>query len=303
MNRIIGIVILIILIAGGWYIFSNRPIDTETAQVQENTYSFVYHDDEYVRVPVIESDVPGNTFASGYMIFDRVEYEAFLNSTEPREGPPAISVMVYNNPNGYTSEEWVMRETLLSNYQQGQVLNSITVDGVEGVRYVTDGLYMSNNVVFESDGRIYVISGSYIETNSAIVDEFNFIVENFEIEDDIAGPSHEGVSPLALYFGMEMTKPVSPDGPIPIEGYDAGLLLGRYSGLLEEDFDGVEALQGVYNIEDEELVFTLEAEAEHSAARTISPEGYETLLDNLIDRLELTIDSEESVDALIITLQ
>ena len=140
---------------------------------------------------------------------------------------------------------------------------------------------------------ILIAGGWYIFSNRPIE----------TIDDPLLGPSEQEVEPLAVYFGKEMTKPVSPDGPIPIEGYDAGLLLGRYQELIEEDFDGVQALQGVYTMEDGELVFTLEAEAEHSAARTISPKGYETLLSNLIDRLELSIDSEESVDALIITLQ
>ncbi|XKT75078.1 MAG: hypothetical protein ACJKSS_02840 [Patescibacteria group bacterium UBA2103] len=127
-----------------------------------------------------------------------------------------------------------------------------------------------------------------------------YVLTNTERE-ELPGTNQEEeiVSELALYFGMEMTQPVSPDGPIPIEGYDAGLLMGRYSGLVESDFEGVKALQGTYTIVEGELVFTLEAEAEHSAARTIAPAGYEILLENLEDRLGLTIASEEDVDALI----
>lgn len=130
-----------------------------------------------------------------------------------------------------------------------------------------------------------------------------YIFSNRPMNEPLPQTEEQEVSPLVAYFAQEMTKPVSPEGPIPVEGYDAGLLLGRYEALVEDDFDGVASLQGIYNMENGELVFTLEEEMEHSAARTISAAGYETLLDNLTERLELTIDSEESIDALIITLQ
>lgn len=140
---------------------------------------------------------------------------------------------------------------------------------------------------------ILIAGGWYIFSNRPAED----------MNEDLPSLEEQEVSPLVAYFAQEMTKPVSPEGPIPVEGYDAGLLLGRYEGLTNEDFDGVESFQGVYRIENGELVFTLEEQMEHSAAQTISAAGYETLLNNLIDRLALTIDSEESIDALIITLQ
>lgn len=125
-----------------------------------------------------------------------------------------------------------------------------------------------------------------------------YLIQNKE--ENLPGINQEeNVSPIALYFGQQITTPVSPDGPIPIEGYDAGLLLARYGGLISEDFEAVDALQGVYTIVDDELTFILEAEAEHSAARTIAPSGYETLLENVGERLELPIETEEDVDMII----
>lgn len=130
-----------------------------------------------------------------------------------------------------------------------------------------------------------------------------YVLTNTERSEPLPGTGQEEiVSPLALYFGQELTKPESPDGPIPIEGYDANLLLGRYSGFVEEDFEAVDALQGVYTMVEDELTFVLEAENEHSAARTIAPSGYETLLENLSDRLGLEINTEADIDQLITTL-
>lgn len=116
-------------------------------------------------------------------------------------------------------------------------------------------------------------------------------------------PEEASGTPLSEYFQAELTEPVSPDGPIPIEGYDAELLLGRYPGLAPEDFDGVAALQGHYTFEEGEAVFTLTEAFEHSAARTVSPEGYAVLLENVSARLSVPARTEAEIDALIAALE
>lgn len=113
----------------------------------------------------------------------------------------------------------------------------------------------------------------------------------------------EQVSQSALYFAEELTRPASPEGPFPIEGYDAGLLLGKYSNLAPEDFEGVESFQGVYAVEEGVVAFTLTEEYEHSAARTLSSKGYETLLANVSSRLQLPSETTEDIDAIVAMLK
>lgn len=107
---------------------------------------------------------------------------------------------------------------------------------------------------------------------------------------------------IAKYFQEEMFKAGTADGLIPIEGFDAGLLMGNFPGLLAADFDGVETFEGVYSFTDGEVVFTrTQGQPISSAERTVSEKGYKTLLSNLAERLG-KIETRSEVDALIIHL-
>lgn len=106
---------------------------------------------------------------------------------------------------------------------------------------------------------------------------------------------------LVEYFQNQMWQ-VATDksGAMPIEGYDAQLLMGAYPELVKEDFDGVESFEGIYEIKDGELTWSrVDSEMITSAERTISTEGYGTLLANLSERLNIMIGTESDVDALI----
>ena len=85
---------------------------------------------------------------------------------------------------------------------------------------------------------------------------------------------------------------------LPIEGYDAGILLNVFSGLQEEDFNGVDTLQGTYVWENEILAFVLNKNvAEHSGSRTISAAGLETLYENIQPRF-----IDKSIDEIVVLL-
>lgn len=105
---------------------------------------------------------------------------------------------------------------------------------------------------------------------------------------------------LDIYFEEGMiTRGVAEVGQ-PIEGFDAGLLMMAYPGLVPSDFDGVETFEGVYEIEGEEVVFVrTQTQPITSAEKAISRDGYATLLDNLSSRFDLLITSESQIDELI----
>jgi hypothetical protein len=132
------------------------------------------------------------------------------------------------------------------------------------------------------------------------------IEEEVEVEvvaEPLPGIEQEEVSQNTLYFAAQLTKPATPDGPIPIEGYDPWLLLGRYPNMNTLDFAGVEAMQGFYSIENGKHIFNFTADYEHSAARTISPEGYETLLANISSRLKLPANTDADINIIIAMLK
>lgn len=101
----------------------------------------------------------------------------------------------------------------------------------------------------------------------------------------------------AEYFQERMITLGIEDIGRPIEGFDANLLIMAYPGLLPSDFDGVEAFEGRY---DAEGTFVREQEMPVSSAeRTVSDEGYRTLLQNLSGRLGLPAASEAEVDGIV----
>lgn len=109
---------------------------------------------------------------------------------------------------------------------------------------------------------------------------------------------------LASYFADEVFERGVADGVIPVEGFDAGLLLGEFPGLTPEDFDNVETFEGIYSIEEGDVIYTRTVnQPVTSAERTVSKEGYATLLENLSRRLEFPVYNKENIDELLNMLE
>lgn len=106
---------------------------------------------------------------------------------------------------------------------------------------------------------------------------------------------------LVLYFSSEMERRGTEIlGGFPIEGYGPFSYLNAFGGLIKTDFEGADALQGIYKIQEGELLFVLEdTDAIHSAAETLSKEGMETLLNTVSVRLGLPVNTATQIDSLI----
>ncbi len=82
----------------------------------------------------------------------------------------------------------------------------------------------------------------------------------------------------------------------PIEGYQPAMFLEVFPGLVETDFEGVEASIGFYTIVQGRLVHELGTpELVHSAAGAITPRGMETLLQNVASRLEIDLAHDGTI--------
>ena len=119
-------------------------------------------------------------------------------------------------------------------------------------------------------------------------------------EDTIPGTGNDAADLLASYFYDEIIeKGVEKIGQ-PIEGFGAFLRKRAFPGLIDEDFNNVEALLGTYKFINNELMFIEKRNGPiHSAQKTVSKEGMETLMGNAAGRLNVEIVSKESVDELI----
>jgi len=83
---------------------------------------------------------------------------------------------------------------------------------------------------------------------------------------------------------------------VPIEGYEPAMFLQVFPGLVETDFDNVEASIGIYKIVDSRLEHQLDTtQLIHSAAGAISRPGYSTLLQNVADRIGVDFKTDGTI--------
>ncbi|OGZ42072.1 MAG: hypothetical protein A3C80_01490 [Candidatus Ryanbacteria bacterium RIFCSPHIGHO2_02_FULL_45_43] len=117
---------------------------------------------------------------------------------------------------------------------------------------------------------------------------------------DIQKPQNKILPEIVDRFRNELiARGVERDGH-PIERFDALLLMRAFPGLREADFDSVETYEGEYAYDKEELKFQRNVSGSVSTIeKTVSNEGYETLLENLSKRLGMSVSSMEAAIDLI----
>jgi len=97
-------------------------------------------------------------------------------------------------------------------------------------------------------------------------------------------------SDQSAVFRKELQAQVQEKLGTPIEGYEPWMFLQVFPGLTETDFERVQASIGHYAIENGELIYVQDpAKLIHSAAKSITDEGMETLLHNVSVRLKVDL--------------
>jgi len=89
-------------------------------------------------------------------------------------------------------------------------------------------------------------------------------------------------------------------GAMPVEGFDPELYKGAFPKLIDSDFDNAKAISGRWNFANERLSFIRDSSGDiTSADGTLTREGVKTLLDNLIIRFDLNIETSEDINNLL----
>gem|GEM_PF-6261215 len=117
--------------------------------------------------------------------------------------------------------------------------------------------------------------------------------------------SQESIPPeIVADFQEELIDRALARGPMPIEGFEAAMLLDIFPGLEESDFDGVQTgimeEEGVYFYIDGKLQWERASyQSITSGEKTVSSEGYGILLGNLAQRLGMPASSAEEAVAIV----
>ncbi len=101
---------------------------------------------------------------------------------ENGEGPPTITVDIYqNNLDSQTTEGWI-RNTNASNFKLGDgTLASTTVSGLPALSYRWSGLYEGTTIALAQPVWVYVFSVTYLEMGADIIQDFVAIRESVRI--------------------------------------------------------------------------------------------------------------------------
>jgi hypothetical protein len=205
-KNLIILLAIVVVILGGYYLFTvNRDADgipeqndhlftadttftkgnEEWASVNADAFALAFDyrvsPDGYVvfEPPIEEAD---EFFEKAFILIQQDDYAELQASTEPREGPPTINLLVFKNPEGLSAAEWVISESDVSSF--GLTIGDLaetTVSGGDAVRFTIDGLYRGDVVVTAHGDRIFFFSGAYLEEGSPIHLDFSEILDTIRL--------------------------------------------------------------------------------------------------------------------------
>jgi hypothetical protein len=182
MKKYIPIILAVVILGGGigYYVLSDKEIGNkeEMAEYKNDAaeFSFKYRTspDGYVVIDQLAGAGETAAISAAVVIMKEADHAALQSETPPSEIPPTMSAAVINNPNQYSLQQWLEEQSGMGNL--GVLFDTaekVTVDGHEGIRVVTDGLYQTQMIVVTEGDKIYVFSGSYIDTESSIYKDFS----------------------------------------------------------------------------------------------------------------------------------
>lgn len=107
--------------------------------------------------------------------------------------------------------------------------------------------------------------------------------------------------PNDYFFQNMIEEGVTAIGGRPIEGFNPELYMQAFPGLVNEDFDNVEAINGKWSIVNGELIFQTISDQGiiTTADGTINEQGMTTLLGKLSKKFNIPADSKENIDVII----
>ena len=190
---LIGIVALAVLAGGGYYLYNSAAPETPEStngNAEEKVVLTTFSSDElglsfdYPASYTLETQADGNeerSWTTLIMVETSIleEYEA----SGAMEGPPAITVQVFDNVEEYELEEWITT-TSYSNYKLAtdEVLLQGEVGGEPARAYAYSGLYENNSIVVAHEGRIYMFTVSWLTQDDQNINDFGNLLESVKFD-------------------------------------------------------------------------------------------------------------------------
>lgn len=112
-----------------------------------------------------------------------LQRKADLPPPQGGEGPPSITIDIYqNNLDNRTTEDWIRGDSR-SNFKLGDGnIASTTVSGMPALSYRWSGLYNGTTVAIARPAWVYAFSVTYFEMGEDIVQDFAVIRESIRLQ-------------------------------------------------------------------------------------------------------------------------
>lgn len=187
MKKTAHILIVLVILAGLSFFVTQIDDDKtiETVNNQEVTFSDTELGLEFdYRVGplgyVLEETTPANAQNNLVRILTLIKSEDKLGEVPlGGEWPPVISVSIFENSKKQLPQAWADENIQYSNINLkfGEVFESL-VGGAKAIRYMSDGLYASENAVIMNGDNIYLVNGQFIDEDSSIRRDFLLLLES-----------------------------------------------------------------------------------------------------------------------------
>ena len=186
--KVLGSIVIVIGIIGLYFGVDNYVYDMKpeagyvTHEDGDMDLKFEYRDDAtgYV-LQELEIEDRESGFVKGYQLMLKEDYAELELSDAPRDGPPTIAIITYENDSNLTPEVWAEENPIYSNIAIAlEEPTEYSVDGVMATRYMVDGLYRSDIVLVSKNNLIYMFSGSFLTEDSAVRRDYEPLLNSIE---------------------------------------------------------------------------------------------------------------------------
>lgn len=185
-TRYISIALILLVIIAGGLFFAERAVAPENgAQNQSGLQK--YSSEKYgisfsypETYELNEVDAPGNGMRIHHSVV--LINKADLPLPADGEGPPAITIDIYqNNLDNQTTEGWI-KNTSASNFKQSEgKLTETKISGLPALSYRWSGLYEGTTIALAQPNWVYTFTVTYLEMGADIIQDFVKIRDNARI--------------------------------------------------------------------------------------------------------------------------
>lgn len=100
-------------------------------------------------------------------------------ATEPMEGPPMITIDVYENPGALSVNDWFRDRTNWGS--RARELRTTVAGGRALLEYRWDGLYAGRTAMIAGDGYVYVLSVTWVSEGDRLPAIFDALLSSLEL--------------------------------------------------------------------------------------------------------------------------